>query len=204
MSSLQDDLLKVLLHLLHKLTGCICGISLLILGCIRKNGLLQCFLFICPIYLSIRYFSDGVFISLLLREGSSCVSLTLSGFYPSSHSSPFTKTMLTMFLLAASVPPAGFVITNDTRAALLLMTAAKWAPLVGVSPLPCSHPSCTLTSRAHFLNFSRHPFFKWLNSSRLIGSLEVQPACFFSRSWNVAFSFGRLQSLLDKNSLLGF
>lgn len=143
MSSLQDDMLKVLLHLLHKLTGCICGISLLILGCIRKNGLLQCFLFICPIYLSIRYFSDGVFISLLLREGSSCVSLTLSGFYPSSHSSPFTKTMLTV--LVSSQCPSCRICNNKWHS-----SSASSNDSGQVGPFGGSQPPSLLSSQLHF------------------------------------------------------
>lgn len=159
-------------------------------------------LFVQFIWVSDTFQTVYLFLSFSEKAPVVCLWLFLA-FIPPLIPHPLQR-QCWQFLLAASVPPAGFVITNDTRAALLLMTAAKWAPLVGVSPLPCSHPSCTLTSRARFLSFSRHPFFKWLNSSRLIGSLEVQPACFFSRSWNVAFSFGRLQSLLDKNSLLGF
>lgn len=134
---------------------------------------------LCPIYLSTRYFSDGAFISLLLREGL-CTSFTLSGFYPSHIPQPSIKQGSS---LAARVPPAGFVITNNIPTSVLQITAAKSIPLVAI----CFHLSCTLTA-LNSLTSAIILFFKWLNCSRLMGIVRAEPGCFCFR-----FSPGSLE-----------
>ena len=118
---------------------------------------------------------------LFCNEKALVFPLLFLAFIPTHISHPLVRQRW-QFFSPASVPPAGFVITNNIPTLLLLITAAKWVPLVGLTFLLCFHLGGTLTPSAQFLDISHHPVFEWLNSSRLMGSLEAEPGWFFSGS----------------------
>lgn len=131
---------------------------------------------------------------LFCNEKALVFPLLFLAFIPTHISHPLVR-QLWQFFSPASVPPAGFVITNNIPTLLLLITAAKWVPLVGLTFLLCFHLGGTLTPSAQFLDISHHPVFEWLNSSRawmvFFWVFEIIPS-----------ALAVLQSLLD--SFLSF